>query len=353
MFITYNQNALAMKKIKILFIFFSCLITGCGKDQTEAYYISEMESLLKEKLNSDYKVGNTQRATHVKSHGLVKGYFKVVDNLPEELKVGIFNDEKTFETWLRFSNARGKWQSDKVKDFRGLSLKLLTDKNFEETSVDFVLQSFPTMALGTVKDFRDGMYYDIKRNRLYAALAFIFTGRLNTLLAFNAGREIHSSPLDIEYWSATPYKFGDRFVKYKLLPTSSFKSPLLDDLTDDYLSENMISHLKSNNATFDFLIQFFKDELNTPLENAGIEWKEDVSPFIKVAEINIPIQDFKTKDREVLQMQMAFDPSNVPNVHEPVGGLNRARKAIYYVLSQFRSERDGIELTTPQFNEHD
>ena len=343
----------SMKFIILIYLFF--LFNGCdmGQSKTEDQYISEMETLLKEKLSSDYQIGETQRATHVKSHGLLKGYFRVIDNLPEDLKVGIFKNSKTYESWLRISNARGKWQSDKIKDFRGLSIKLLEMENELQNTNDFVLQLYPTMALGTVKDFRDGMYYDIKKNRLYAALAFIFSGRFSTLLAFNAGREIHSSPLDIEYWSATPYKFDDKIVKYKLVPTSAFKSVLPDELTDNYLSDNMVTHLNSSSATFDFLVQFFQDEKSTPIENAGVEWNENISPFFKVAEIDIPIQNFRTKDREALQMQMSFDPSNVPDNHQPVGGLNRARKAIYKVLSGFRSNRENIELITPRHEDYD
>ena len=52
-------------------------------------------------------------------------------------------------------------------------------------------------------------------------------------------------------------------------------------------------------------------------------------------------------------MQLSFDPSNVPVDHQPVGGLNRARKAIYNVLASFRSNRDNIELITPSFEEID
>jgi len=65
------------------------------------------------------------------------------------------------------------------------------------------------------------------------------------------------------------------------------------------------------------------------------------------------MQNFRIKDREMLQMQISFDPSNVPGNHEPVGGLNRARKAIYKVLSEFRSNRDNIELITPRYADYD
>ena len=90
----------SMKFIILISLFF--LFNGCdmGQSKTEDQYISEMETLLKEKLSSDYQIGKTQRATHVKSHGLLKGYFRVIVNLPEDLKVGIFKNSKTYETWL-------------------------------------------------------------------------------------------------------------------------------------------------------------------------------------------------------------------------------------------------------------
>ena len=186
-----------MKFIILISLFF--LINGCdmGQSKTENQYISEMETLLKEKLSSDYQIGETQRATHVKSHGLLKGHFRVIDNLPEELKVGIFKNTKTYESWVRISNARGKWQSDKIKDFRGLSIKLLDMDNELQNTNDFVFQSYPTMALGTVKDFRDGMYYDIKKNRLYAALAFIFFSIMKKSIGLRVTKEEEIEGLDI------------------------------------------------------------------------------------------------------------------------------------------------------------
>ena len=336
--------------IGILFTFSSCEFS---QPKTEDQYIADMKTLLKEKLSAEYEIGNTQRATHVKSHGLVKAKFDVVDSLPDELRVGIFKTPKTFNAWMRFSNARGMAQSDKIKDFRGLSIKLISTSDNKIITHDFVLQSYPTMALGTVKDFRDGMYYDLKKSRLYAAVAFVFSGRLGVLLDFNSGRQLHSSPLDIDYWSATPYRFGKKIVKYRLKSTSDYKSEAPKDLSDNYLKENMMNHLQNDAATFDFEIQFYINEKLTPIEEARTEWKESDSPFIKIAEITIPKQSFDSQKRRTLQMQLSFDPSNVPGDHQPVGGLNRARKAIYNVLASFRSNRDNIELITPSFEEID
>ena len=113
----------------------------------------------------------------------------------------------------------------------------------------------------------------------------------------------------------------------------------------------MDNHLNSEKATFDFYIQPFVDELKTPIEDAGIEWKEKESPFIKVAEIEILIQESNTKERFELAEQLSFSPANSLKTHQPVGGINRARIEIYKVLSKFRHQRNNIKLIEPKLSQ--
>ena len=136
------------------------------------------------------------------------------------------------------------------------------------------------------------------------------SGKMSILNTFNNKKYHDSSPLDIKYWSTTPFQNEDKKVKYKIVPTSKKKSVLPNELTDDYLTTNVANHLKTENATFDFYIQEFKDETKTPIEDAGIEWKEEDSPFIKVAEIEIPIQEIDTEERFELAEQFSFSPAN-------------------------------------------
>jgi hypothetical protein len=70
------------------------------------------------------------RKDRAKSHGLLWGEFKVEDNLPEALKVGIFAHPKTYPIWMRLSNAasvekRGQLKSDLDPDVRAMAIKLL------------------------------------------------------------------------------------------------------------------------------------------------------------------------------------------------------------------------------------
>ena len=54
----------------------------------------EIICILEEQLKKDYKEGNTKRDAHPKGLGLLKSEFKVIDSLPEELNVGIFEPGK-------------------------------------------------------------------------------------------------------------------------------------------------------------------------------------------------------------------------------------------------------------------
>ncbi|MGB1241125.1 MAG: hypothetical protein ACPG49_01300 [Chitinophagales bacterium] len=324
--------------------------------KTETQLIEEMQSILQTKMEKDYQKGNTKRDAHPKSLGMLKASFKIMENLPKELKIGVFEQPKIFKAWIRFSSSNGAVQSDKKKDFRGIGIKLLGIEgerftNFETQSQDFILLSHPTMPLGTVQLFRDVVYYSAKWNPLVLLLNFVVRGKAGILKELQGGQKNQTSPLDIRYWSETPYKFGDRKVKYKIVPTSKFQSTLPNELTDDYLTFNMQNHLHQESATFDFCIQFFKDETQTPIEDASIEWKKEVSPFIKVAELEIPMQEFNTPERFELAEQYSFSIANSLTAHHPIGGLNRARTIIYRSLSKFRHKRNNKKLKEPLLSE--
>ncbi len=324
-----------------------------NKQMKEQKLINEMQSILQEKMKKDYKQGDTKRDAHPKCLGLLKANFTVLDNIPEELKVGVFKEGKTYNSLIRISNASGSVQSDKKKDFRGFAIKLLgvEGERFtqdEKQTQDFLLMSHPTMPLGTVKLFRDAVYYSIKWHPLILVSKLVVTGKAGILKELKKGKKNHTSPLDITYWSTTPYQFGAEKVKYKIVPTSKTKSQLPNPLTDDYLTANMDKHLQNDVATFDFYIQKFESEEKTPIEDAGKEWK---TQFIKVAQIEIPIQQIDTKERFELAEKLSFSPANSLEIHKPLGGINRARIQIYTMLSNFRHERDSVKLIEPMADE--
>jgi hypothetical protein len=318
-------------------------------ETNEAALIAEMTDILRRKMERDYAKGATQRDAHPKALGLLRGTLSVEPNLPPELKVGVFKKAVSHACWVRLSNASGKPQSDAVPDFRGIAIKLMApvlDGKVHDApkeapiGQDFVLMNYPTMPLGTVKLFRDAVYYTIERSPVLLVIKLVLTGHGAALKALKQGRSTPSSPLDIRYWSTTPYAWGDSAtVKYALVPKSKHSSPPPAEMGENYLSEAMQAHLSSHPASFDFCVQLRKGDM--PIENAGKEWSEAESPFVKVASLRFDKQQFAgVKERDDLAEVLSFSPGHALPEHAPLGGINRARVAVYAALSKFRHARD-------------
>lgn len=313
-----------------------------------------MIKILKEKLEKDYTSGNTKRDAHTKSLGLLKAKFIVSDNLDSKLKIGLFEKPNSYCALIRISNSSPKIQGDNKKDIRGFAIKLLDVKgeklnNCEKSTQDFLLISTKTMPLGTVKLFYDAIYYNIKVNPLVYIFKMISQGNFKKLKEVADSRQHQTSPLDIKYFSTTPYMFGDKIVKYSIVPTSKYKSQLPKKLTETYLTDNMQTHLSQSPASFDFMIQFQNG--NMPVEDASIEWDESKCPFIKVGEIIIDKQQFRNNKINVFSENLSFSPANSLVNHKHVGGLNRARTKIYAEMSLFRHIKNNKSLIEPTLND--
>lgn len=314
------------------------------REANEAALVAEMIAILRRKMARDYAKGGTLRDAHPKTLGLLRGSFRIERDLPETLRVGLFQTPRSFDCWVRFSSSSGKVQSDAAPDARGVAIKLLAPRGKgasagAELGQDFVLLDTPVMPLGTVSLFRDAVYYTIESSPLLLAAKFALTGHAGVLLGLLMLRGNPSSPLDIRYWSTTPFRFGpERAVKYSLRPTSRHRSEKPATLGESYLSEAMQDHLDGHAASFDFCVQL--QEPGMPIEDAGQRWDEVKSPFLKVATLHLPRQRFRNNKRAQQAEALSFSPAHALPAHAPLGGLNRARSKIYAALSKFRHQRD-------------
>ncbi len=313
----------------------------------EEKHVTHMIEIMRRKQEKDFTPGSTLRDAHAKHTGLLAATFTVEPALAPEFRVGLFAKPATFDAWVRFSNSNGVPQPDFVKDLRGCAIKLRDvpgeriPESDEQTTQDFVLMNIPTMPLGTVKLFHDVIYLSTEWSPLLFVAKMLVTGHKHLLKELQDGQVNPTSPADIRYWSTTPYLFGaSRVVKYSLVPTSSYTSAMPAVLSDEYLGDNLQHHLARSEATFDFKVQLRGDETAMPIEDASVEWSEDQAPFVKVATLRIPRQQFRTPERAELAEALAFSPGHALVEHRPIGGINRGRLRIYREQSAFRQQRD-------------
>ena len=99
----------------------------------------------------------------------------------------------------------------------------------------------------------------------------------------------------------------------------------------------MVERLSKQNtqATFNFYVQMQTDAETMPIEDPTVPW---TSPEVKVATIQIAPQEFDTPERNKLCEQSSFSPWHALEVHAPLGGIGRARKAVYEASSALRHQ---------------
>ncbi len=103
----------------------------------------------------------------------------------------------------------------------------------------------------------------------------------------------------------------------------------------------MVNTLNTKEVLFDFMIQFQTDTFRMPIENASVVWPEKLSPFIPVARLRLPVQKFDSKEQLIFAENLSYNPWHCIADHRPLGNQNRARKAVYYKLSELRQTMNG------------
>jgi Catalase len=326
-----------------------------------------------------------RRDAHPKAHGCVRAMFQVETDLPPNLAQGVFVPGKSYMAWIRFSNGdEDTTKPDAKGDARGMAIKLLDvpgDKILPEErdaqTQDFIMINHPVFfiddaarylalvrtkdaiprLLQETKESLSHLLHDKDASALRTALendvlglgtilkggpTLSLTGVVNLLKMTSS--EI-ASPFETIYWSMVPYRLGDPPHKQKIKFRAKFCPPKVAatkpiDPSPNFLRETMIKQLAAGAGPrqFDFEVQPGTADMS--VENSTVEWKQEAAPFIKVATITIPEQEFATPARDKLGENLSFTPWHALPQHRPLGAVNRIRRVVYETISKLRHERN-------------
>jgi hypothetical protein len=174
-----------------------------------------------------------------------------------------------------------------------------------------------------------------------------FNSHLRVLRNLLSALKRCANPLEIRYWSTTPYRFGEGAVKYSARPVSPAIDAVPANPSPDFLREAMTRTLDRGAVQFEFLVQRQTDPVRMPIEDPGAAWSEAVSPFRKIASIHIPAQSFDSAEQMTFAENLSFTPWHSLPEHRPLGGINRARKVVYKAISEFRHRCNGVARAEP------
>jgi hypothetical protein len=288
-----------------------------------------------------------RRDAHPKAHGCVTAEFRVLDDLPESLRVGVFKEPRTYQVWIRFSNGFETPQADSNGDARGMAIKLMGVEGSRSGTQDFLMINNPTLFV------RDAVDYVAFQTATDHPLRFFFpswnpfTFRLRELLVMRGLiSKIVSNVLNIQYWSVTPYLFGETPCKFSAKPCGPAFA-FNDRSTPNFLRDNLAKSLNKAEAVFDFCVQLRTEPESMPVEDPRIEWREAGSPFIPIARITIPKQSFESPQQDALCENLSFTPWHGLDAHQPLGGINRVRRSVYEAISRLRHDLNGVARAEP------
>ena len=321
----------------------------------------EIVKLLQDQMLRMYAKKKKQlRQIHPKMNGCVKAEFIIENDLPEELKVGIFKEAKSFPAWIRFSNGNTKPLPDWKKDIRGFAIKIMNvpgEKIVESKAnggnQDFILMNTKSFVSKDVNDFHSILKVVTIPNNIGSFFPKIYEVISNIPILIRAGKaKIKCNhPFEMFYYSTVPFRFGDetRAVKYAVIPSEKNVLEYTDKKNKNFLRLNMDATLSKHEIVYDFFIQFQTDPIKMPVEDPTVEWN---SPFIKMATIRIPVQKFDTPEQNEFGDNLSFNSWHALAEHRPLGNFNRARKIIYEEMYTFRHEHNHIKDVEPTANEN-
>ncbi len=303
--------------------------------------------------------GKAARALHAKGLAGVEAELTVLPDIDPRARAGLFSKPGTHRAYVRFSNGSGLRQHDRKGDVRGLAIKLLGVEGKKIIPVledartqDFLLIQSPSTPFRDADEFI-WFVRAMGNPALLLPKVLVRFGPLGGLrllkrLGASVSRPVPSMAT-ARYFSAVPIRWGDFAVHYAVAPHASAPPGAGTPDAQDGLTDDLASRLGAGPVTFDFQLQFFKDEATTPIEDSSVEWKEADAPFVTVARLTLPKQDLRSPRGLKLAAfveSLSFDPWHAPVEFRPLGNMMRARNAAYRLSTQERGvvpEPDGSE----------
>ena len=311
------------------------------------------------------------RGVHAKSHGLLTGQVRVLDNLPPVLAQGLFSKGGSYPAVLRLSTVPGDVLDDKVSTPRALAIKLIGVEGDRlpgsegDTTQDFVMVNGPAFGAPDAKHFLKNLKLLASTTdkgeslkKAFSALARgtekvieAFGGKSGTVIAMGGHPE--TNILGETFYSQVPSLYGPYVAKFSIAPVSPALKALSGapvDLHDKPygIRDAVNAYFAQNDALWELRVQLCTDIDAMPIEDASVPWPEDKSPFITVAQISVPRQVAWSEARSAaIDDGMAFSPWHGLAAHRPIGSIMRVRRVVYDTMSKIRARQNQVSIAEP------
>jgi catalase len=299
-----------------------------------------------------------RRDAHAKATGCVRATFSINPGIPERFRHSIFKQPgNEYKAWIRFSNGDMLVQPDSKGDARGMAIKVMNVQGPPiapelkgPVTQDFIMTNTPAFFNRNIFDYADDIQYLAKfeRTRWFISL---FPPRLHPKQFYRAIQTVSSTidtPLQPQYYSMLPYRLGGSAVKFSTRPCEGMRfNDEVDKNNPDFLHRQLADKLSQDAACFDFMVQEKVPGADMPIDDATAIWSEKASPFIPIARVHIPPQSIDDEPLQQFCENLSMNPWHGVGEWQPLGSLSKARRVVYYAVSQYRHEKNGVAVNQP------
>lgn len=332
-------------------------------DPDEEESLDQIVDLMSDQMRGRFKPGGYERGGNTKTHGVLRATVTIRDDLPEHCRKGVFANPRSYPAYVRYSGPGPNVPAD-IQDvgFMSMAVKLMDvpgEKLMmeeEKHTQDFITTSGgQTFVTPNTRENVKLQYWSLVDMTLYYFInpfdSHFLDGAMQSLW-----NETQHNPLGAQYWSCTPYLLGEgQAMQYTFVPKSDVykKIPGLPfgSVPFNYLRDNLIKTLDEKDVEFEMMIQIQTDPHRMPIENGAVRWPAKLSPFIPAATIHIPKQHYDHDKMAEFTKRLKMNPWHSLPEHRPLGNLNRARRRMYYELSNFRQKMNQVSHLEPTGDE--
>jgi hypothetical protein len=309
------------------------------------------------------------RQQHAKGQGYLRGELRVYDNLPDHLRQGMFASPGTYPIIVRLSTAYGDIRSDRIRVPRGMAIKVLGVSGSRalsgdtSTNQDFLLVNHKSYFADAAAYLSTQLGFELEPRTPDFGLRFLgfvargfvnFSSRtgIRIPMVLNALGDAGNNILGETFYSEGAIRFGDYVARLSAAPISESLTrltgqPCHDD--DGAVLKSVVAYFSKNSAEYELRAQLCTDLKLTPIEDASIDWPEDISPQQPLARIALPPQAANSPARRAYSDDvLSFDPWRSIAEHRPLGSIMRLRKEAYAASSAFRDEKNNHIMKEPR-----
>lgn len=316
---------------------------------------------------------HTMRPVHAKSHGLIRAKLTIQGDAPEQYRQGLFAEPGTFDAIVRLSTTPGDILPDSVSSPRAWAIKvigtpegaaMLPDHEQHRTQ-DFLCQTGKAFGVADAEAFLKQTLFFEKHATDSATLkeAVSTAARLAESAIETVGGKIgtlkklgypETHILGESFYTHTPLRYGKYVAKIAFVPASKNLIALKDKKLEhpgnySALRDAVVRFFKTQRAEWNVCAQLATDLDKTPIEDASAVWPEELSPYVSVARLVAEPQEAYSAARRIfVDEHLSFSPWHGLLAHQPLGNINRARRAAYRTAAAFRRTQEGRAEIEPR-----